>query len=1108
MFEDLYPEAAQAALDAKVARPPEPKPTPRFSLWGTTSAVPKGVAAGAAQGIGSTADVLGAFGSVLAATGGSAGGMFSLPTPAEDKQAREASQKLLESGPDYMSEAGRSFRNVAKDYTPDPLTTHAAERVVFDFSRVASKAITAAVALGPVPGAVVAGAEEGFTVSDQLAQDGVDLATRSKVGAVTAVTNAVSFALPVAGKTVKQTVGLALAGGPLSFIAQNAVSRKILQDADYSKLADQYDPFDPLGLAMSTVLPLGFGAMAMRGASKRAATQSKQAQAAPETVAVETVDAARTSLLRENIDAANPLPNDLTMAQPHADAHARALDQMAAGERVNVADILPEASSRAATERMAGNMPRASSIPRAENLSGPEKLIEVNLADKVANNFDDALKEYADRPDSAEGKILNTDIARELSPEYLRNRNLSAAVHEPASWFVKQMYERKLAELTPGQGVLFTSGGTGAGKTTAINSIKTLRPMVVAAGIVYDTNMNTLQSAVQKIEQALEAGADVRIIHVQRDPVDALTQGALPRAMRQAKEFGSGRTVPLVEHAKTHRGAAEVIQAVAEKYRGDPRVAVYIVDNTQGKNGARLSDVDFVKRFDYNEVEGRLYEALKQEREAGRISDDVFRATEGTSQTGVRPPVRGDGGQGAQRVNEPQGQPAAADGLTPGQPASEPAARGVESQSLENQTAESQSQVGAEPTKNKVGTLPVVEAKVADLKLSDDVPQFKSGANDKGVVEPLGGKFDRTGVAPIQVWERLDGRLEVISGRHRLDLARRSGEDTIPAQIHREADGFNAVRAASLDAELNIRDGQGKVKDYVQYFEGNQFTREQADSRGLLARATGQRAYTIATDGGADLIAAHRSGGLGDEAAVAIARTAPNDPRLQAVGLKAVQDGKTISTATNTMQAVRSIARERADTTGDMFGFDDGAMRDAEAMAAVVSRMQRELSETLAAVQGASKRPEVAKRNGVNIKDPEGLQKRIVELQTQKNALDQWSTNPDLVAQIRGKMGFEPASQVDAPVAALEGASPIPDKPQDSAGQGGMFDEAPAADFYQREVSRLAAETPDMPVLLEGMDAPAPLSEVMAKIQNELDDDLAASKLLQVAAECAIGAGA
>src|SRR3546814_4228496 len=87
-------------------------------------------------------------------------------------------------------------------------------------------------------------------------------------------------------------------------------------------------------------------------------------------------------------------------------------------------------------------------------------------------------------------------------------------------------------------------------KTTAVN----------AAGdafgkpeITYDTNMNTLSSAVDKVEQALAAGRDVRIAYVYRDPVEALTGGAIPRAERQAVKFGSGRTVPLAEHAKTDR---------------------------------------------------------------------------------------------------------------------------------------------------------------------------------------------------------------------------------------------------------------------------------------------------------------------------------------------------------------------------------------------------------------------------------------------------------------------------------------------------------------------------------------------------------------------------
>ena len=350
MYDDLYPEAAQTALDAKAARPPEPKQTPRFSLWGTTAAVPKGVAAGAAQATGSAADVLGAFGSVLAATDAHPGGMFSTNTPTKlsgliiGTEEDRARQKLLSNGPDYMSEGGRSFRNVAKDYTPDPLTTHAAERIVFDFSRVASKAVTAAITMGGIPGAIVTGLEEGFTVSDQLAQEGVDLDTRSAVGAVTAVTNALSFGLPVAGKTAVQTGVLALTGGPLSFMAQNAATRKILQDADYSKLADQYDPFDPLGLALSTVIPLGFGALAMRGVKAKGPMPdgSPPPDVPPLKAPDDLVDAARVTLLRENMDATNPKPGDLEAADAHNKAYKQAMEQQAAGERVSVADIAPK----------------------------------------------------------------------------------------------------------------------------------------------------------------------------------------------------------------------------------------------------------------------------------------------------------------------------------------------------------------------------------------------------------------------------------------------------------------------------------------------------------------------------------------------------------------------------------------------------------------------------------------------------------------------------------------------------------------------------------------------------------------------------------------------
>jgi len=338
MFDGLYPEAADTALTAKLNRKPDPEPTQRFSTWGLFSAAPKGVAAGAAQGAASAADLGKAIADKVPAN---------VTGPLGHIPIMNLAMSVMQVGADiargpkegqFTSEVGTSLRNVAQDYTPDPVTTHVAESAVFNLFRMGSKAMTAAVTMGNIPGAVVAGTEEAFSQSDAMARQGVDVATRTKAAQVNAVINSAGFALPVAGKTWMQTGALALVGGPASFMAQNAATREILQAADYSKLADQYDPFDPVGLALSTVLPLGFGALAMRGAKVKGKAPDVPTMHPPEDV----VDAARVSLIRQHMDSTNPVPNDMGAADAHVKAYSAAMEQMAAGERVNVAGTLPE----------------------------------------------------------------------------------------------------------------------------------------------------------------------------------------------------------------------------------------------------------------------------------------------------------------------------------------------------------------------------------------------------------------------------------------------------------------------------------------------------------------------------------------------------------------------------------------------------------------------------------------------------------------------------------------------------------------------------------------------------------------------------------------------
>lgn len=330
------------------------------------------------------------------------------------------------------------------------------------------------------------------------------------------------------------------------------------------------------------------------------------------------------------------------------------------------------------------------------------------------------------------------------------------------------------------------------------------------------------------------------------------------------------------------------------------------------------------------------------------------------------------------------------------------------------------------PVKQQIVGKEVVEAPIEEITISEDVPQFKEGANVKGVVEPLGGKFERTGAAPVQIWVREDGRKEVISGRHRLDLAERSGEKTIPAQYHYESEGFGADQAAVLDAMLNIREGQGKVKDYVDFIKATKPRKQEAESQGILARQTGKRAFTIATEGSDALITSHRNDQLTDEAATRIAEAAPRNEALQAVGIKAIQEGKTIAVAENMVKAVKTMTDETAQQSGDLFGFDDSAMVEAENLAKAAVKKQNEIQKTLSAVQGAAKRPELAAKEGVDVKNPEAIKARIAELKEQKRDWQNWHTNPKLTQELKAQP--EKAVTDEKPAITEEAKAPAPEQ--------------------------------------------------------------------------------
>lgn len=388
-LDDAYQGEINEALRNRAQLAPiAPGPERGFSFWGMAKSPFTGAAAGAVESGAFLSDAVGAFGSAMASTGTT--GVLPFAETEEQRVWREqgtsAARKALDDGTAFSSATGDTLRDASRWLGPNPQTASTAEQMMFGFAKTITKAVGYTVATGnPLTGAALTGADEGVTASDELRRQGVDLATRSTVGAVTGVTTGVGVVLPVAGKTLAGTLGYAAGGGPGLFIAQQQMTRDILNNADYSNLADQYDPFDPVGLAVSTLVPAAFGAWALRGRTRAAAREGQAAPAAQAAegaepprgpVQQELVDAARVQRVREVVDSWNlGDASDVRAANDAMMSVMRASSQMADGLSVYVADQFPmkDAYAARALETMVSRSEaaRAELLPQAEALADP-----------------------------------------------------------------------------------------------------------------------------------------------------------------------------------------------------------------------------------------------------------------------------------------------------------------------------------------------------------------------------------------------------------------------------------------------------------------------------------------------------------------------------------------------------------------------------------------------------------------------------------------------------------------------------------------------------------------------------------------------------------------
>ena len=171
--------------------------------------------------------------------------------------------------------------------------------------------------------------------------------------------------------------------------------------------------------------------------------------------------------------------------------------------------------------------------------------------------------------------------------------------------------------------VLFTAGGTGAGKTTAIRFTRETEGLLTHARVIYDSNFNSLPSARGKVELAIEAGATAVVIFVHRHPVEAYLEGVLPRALEE------GRTVCIAAHLRMHRDSLKTFLRVHRAFAANPRAAFMVLNNTGHETEAFPSDITYLQGVNYKQedVFKAIKEGLEDAYRQGKISQDLYEAS-------------------------------------------------------------------------------------------------------------------------------------------------------------------------------------------------------------------------------------------------------------------------------------------------------------------------------------------------------------------------------------------------------------------------------------------------------------------------------------------------
>lgn len=286
---------------------------------------------------------------------------------------------------------------------------------------------------------------------------------------------------------------------------------------------------------------------------------------------------------------------------------------------------------------------------------------------------------------------------------------------------------------------------------------------------------------------------------------------------------------------------------------------------------------------------------------------------------------------------------------------------------------------GENVAKTAANLNPGETAELSPRELSFDPArfQYKANTNEKGVTSQFaGGKFNPDLAGIVSVWrDPADGKVYVINGHHRAQLALESGADNI---LVRHLDVPNAKSARARGALQNIAEGRGTAVDAAKFLRDSGFTAKDLEKHGIaLTEATASKGLALSKLD-PSIFEKVATGKISEGRGIAIGG-ATEDPAQQEAIVKLIDkregQGKNVTDAT-VAQLARFVANSgnRTVDQGGLFGANNQihslALEKAEISAYIKQQIGKE-RRAFAAVASEERAQALGRVEGQQIKAEE-----------------------------------------------------------------------------------------------------------------------------------------